>query len=604
MRTRIPIAALIAAGPVAALLAAPLLALAAREQVDTIPLGLTPNLLQATDDGGFVLATSGSSQEIVVLDTRSFDPLDTTLTLGSATAAVQSIAEGGQLASPEVIVGTDDGYVQSFLVEDLALMADDGVTAGSAIVFRVEDGSFDVVSAVELNPLGTLVYAGNRPDETIQVFDREGMALSGPILLFHQPDGAVYASIGLANRIFFGSDDGTVPWIDADAFTVGTPIVVEVTGTHRILKPAVVTAPGNVVQLAVADATDGILYLYDPSGLVLLDQVALAGTPVDVAVSGEGAETVIWVAQTNPNQVDAFDENLAAVQTAIPLGAAPRSLAESDGYLFAGLASGAVSVITDRPWIEIQSVTPDPLTDAGQDLQVTFTSTQGGTGRVEIAGATVETVPVVAGSANTVTLTAGGFAVSEGTNRLRVEVTGTATGLEGHDETSFAFDVPPNAPRDFRVGFGDGRVIGRWDAPSDTVDLAGYRVSFGTDPSATGGAPGQASPAETDATTYTVQVSNGTTVWMYVQAVDSAGTLSAATTIESATAQPTFGAADAANDEGGFLFCAVAAVPPGDGGARAAAASLLAIAALAFSLARRRAQNPARRNGVPDGVRS
>lgn len=530
---------------------------AARAVVDTISAGTAPRYAVVTSGNDFLVASSGSSQNLAVIDTRSFSRVAATLTLGSATAAVQSIGTGPD----EVLIGTDDGYVQTLLVADLEVMADGGATAPFDLVFKPEDGSFDPLSAVEINTAGTTLYVANRTDETLSAFtlqtNGDDPVLIATIPLFHQANGAEFVSFGGSNRIFFGSDDGTVPWVEADGLT-RFELVIDLTLTHDMVGITQAAFGGGPVVL-IADADDDMLYVVETTGPSVVGQIGLMGNPVDIAASGAGDQTVIWVAEDGTNVVESFTVTLAQSQPPIALGAAPVSLNEGGGWLYAGLADGNVAVITDRPWVEISSVTPSVVGSSSGDVTVTFTTDQAGTATVTLDAFVLESAPATVGSANVIVLDGAelGPRLEQGRNRLRLEVAATAGGLVGHDEAVITFDEPPGAPLNFGVGFGNERVIADWDAPADT-DLARYEVHFGTDPAGTGGVPGRTSPQTTTSTSYTVDVANGTLVYMSVRAVDSAGNVSASTPVLGATAQPTFGAADAAGDDGGFL-CTVGA---------------------------------------------
>lgn len=551
---------------------------AARSVVDTISAGTAGRYAVVTSGNNFVVLSSGSSQNLAVIDTRSFSRVAATLTLGSATAAVQSLGTGAD----EVLIGTDDGYVQTLLVSDLEAMADGGDTAPFDLVFKPEMGSFDALSAVEINPAGTVLYVANAPDETLSAFTLQASGadpvLISTIALFHRANGAELVSFGGSNRIFFGSDDGTVPWVEADNLT-RFELVIDLTLTHDMVG-LTQSAFGGGPRILIADQDADMLYVVETSGPSVVAQIGLLGNPVDIATSGAGDQTIIWVAEDGINRVESFTVSLAQSQPPIVLDAAPVSLNEGGGWLYAALADGNVAVITDRPWVEILSVSPSLVGSSSGDVTVTYTTDQAGTASVKLDGFVLETQAATVGSSNAIVLDGAelGPRLEQGRNRLRLEVAATAGGLVGHDEAVITFDDPPGVPRNFGVGFGDERVIARWDAPGDS-DLKNYQVFFGTDPAGTSGVAGRTSPQTTTSANYTVDVPNGTLVYMSVRAVDSAGNVSASTPVLGATAQPTLGAADAAGDDGGFLCTA--------GGRRAARAgdSMLFLAAALFGLA-------------------
>ncbi len=550
---------------------------AARTLVDTLPLTVQPRYLTGVGTG-FVAATSGSSGDVAVVDLRNFEELEFPLSLGSTFFARSINASGG--TDPALLIGDNKGYVNVFYLSEIQEQADGGLDAAN-YPFLYEAAGADPITAVAGDPLGSSIYAGNLVDEAVGRFAFDGTAVLPPALLGHAPMGAAYVTVGVADRVFFGSDDGFLPWVDAGSLSVGATMI-DGTGTHDFVV-AGGTFAGNATRVIVLDKDADTLYLVDPSTLTILDSIGLAANPVAIAVSGQPGSAILWVAEDGTNQIESFTEALAQSQPPIALGGAPYALAEVDGRLYAGIGS-SLAVITDRPWIEITQLNPSTITGPGQPVQVTYSSSAAGNARVTVNGTEIATGSAAVGS-NVITLGAADVLaelVEGDPNRVRVEVTATTGSLVGHDEGVLLYDIPPGAPVNFRVGFGDRKVVGTWDRNPDTAELQSYRVWFGTDTFLTG-VDGLASPQDVtaDVERYTVTVSNGTTVYMAVAAVDSAGNLSARTNVLSATAQPTSGASDLSGDDGGFLFgCAVSGARGGS------VVSILLV--LALGLLRRR----------------
>lgn len=576
MRTAVP--SLVAAAAVAGALAPAALA-ADRTLVGTFPIGTRGDYAVTTSASTFVVMASNSSYLLSLIDTRTFDEVGE-LRLGISSARTRSLT-GTQLATGSVIAGTDDGYLERFALSDLKSYANGGTEPLSD--FLEVDADDDAVRAVAVEASGQRVYAGISQDENVRVFNVQTDVDLGTLALGHEPLTALAVTTGFAERVYFGCDDGFLAWVDTGA---GTPAAVQVdaTGTHDFTDLASVVV-GADTRLVVLDADDDTLLVYSAGGPTLVDSLGLGGNAVAIATSGTGTTARIWVAfddATGGFRVEAFDAStLAAAQAAIALPAAPVSLVEAGGWLFAGLASSQVSVITDRPWVEILGVTPSPIPEADSDVQVTFRPDRTGSATVFLNGDELETVSVTADDTVTVTLPGADVAdsVQEGPNRVRVQL--AADALTGHDEQVVIFDEAPNSPRNFEVGFGNNRVIARWDEPTGG-DTAHYVVYFGLAITDTSGTAAQPSPAEVNGHQYVVNVTNGTTVFMSVAAVDSSGQFSARTSVKSATAQPTVGAADLAGEDGGFL-CSVASGAVTGAGPRVRA-TLGALAALGVAI--------------------
>ncbi len=582
-RARLPVAATAAL----LLVAGPRAGAADRVLVDTISLDDTPSYAVSTADGAFVVIGTISSDTVEVIDGRTFEPVEGGLSLARATAAASSIAASGT-ASERIALGTDDGYLELFDVEAISDWADGDEDAPASEDLRVDATGNDPVSALAFDVTGSRLYAGNATDEVVDVLDAaSGTVLGDGIALGRAPVCAVGAVTGITERIFFGSDDGNLAWMNALTYAPAT-LVVDAGQTGDLVDVAAATFPTASPRVLVVDRDHSSLAVVDPSVPSVVDDVTLGGSPVAVEVSGSDASTVIWVAVASPDQVEAYDENLDVAQDPIALPAAPVSMAEAGGYLFVGLEDGRVAVITDRPWVEIAGTDPEALNDAGTDVVVRVTSSESGTAVVKVDGSQVATQSVTAGVEAEIAVDGSVLEdrLEEGTNRVRVEVTDGA-GLTGHDEVLLTLDVPPGVPRHLTVGFGDGRVIARWDSPKNG-GATGYSVHFGTGSSGTNGVGTLTSPQETEGHEYVVDVENGTRVYMKVAAIDSAGNLSAYVGPRSAIAQETLGAAELAGDDGGF----VCATTLGRRSARAAAvlppAALALLALIAIRVAHRR----------------
>ena len=553
-----------------------------------VDVGLRPDYLTSIEGETetFVFASSTSSYQLSVIDTRLFEDIGPFDYLADPTTRARGLAttEDGVDGAIAAVV-SNDGYVDFYFVADLEEAARTGFDPSPD--FHEADLDNEPLAGLGIDALGSRTFAGVPADDSVAINTISTGLLTSTVLIGHSPVAGIAVNNGFAERVFFGCDDGFLAWVDTGSLTPSAVAIGGATDSMGVMGLADFGAGG--IRLLLLNEADDTLYVIDPAAPgTPLDSAAIGANAVAVTASGSGTSLRIWVAIDDAtDRVIALDSTLANTQPDVALPAAPKSLAERDGRLYVGLADNRVAVVSDLPFVEITGVTPNPIPLANSELSVTFESSQTGAATVFLEGDQVETLDVTANTPATVTIPANDVenAIEEGRNRVRVQV--VAAGLTGHDEAVIVFDEAPGAPRNFEVGFGDERVIGRWDAPSGANDVDYYLVYFGLSATDTSGTATQTSPAEVNGEEYVVDVPNGTEVFMSVAAVDSGGNMSARTSTKSATAQPTVGAADLAGDDGGFM-CAVTSVAS-EGRARGAftATFLVGLAALAFRRIRR-----------------
>lgn len=287
-------------------------------------------------------------------------------------------------------------------------------------------------------------------------------------------------------------------------------------------------------------------------------------------------------------------------------------IASAGAYLVAGTDDGQLWVLTDRPWVEVSGVeggTGDGVAVTGDTISLTFTSDIAGAYEVRLGAAADDEGTVVAeGSIEADTETVATFDVDstyeEGSNTLRVVVT-SDDDLAGHDETSLTVDNPPSRvslPAD-GVGFGNRQITISFDGVDDE-DLASYvvyisttdfeRADYGSAGPEFDGYDDIEAPLSVAATAGTAMrltvspLTNGTTYYVAVRAVDDGGQEGSMSNVQSATPRETVGAAGLAGEAGGFcgtplpatlLMAGVAALAAASR-RRAGVAVLLAAAAL------------------------
>ncbi|MFH1018308.1 MAG: hypothetical protein V1798_09025 [Pseudomonadota bacterium] len=313
-------------------------------------------------------------------------------------------------------------------------------------------------------------------------------------------------------------------------------------------------------------ATDPIVVGTNPTTAVLT-QVNRAGA------NATGTGTYLFVANNGDSTVSVVDtinigsSTIAVTPIPTPIAGVanvpPRGMAASsvdEGYVYAANQAGsALTVITDQPWVTIVSAPTGPVDENPFDVQIKSSSD----GTVTVAKYTGKTTDAVATTAGT-TLASGPITADTDTT-FTIPTDGLAAGantivffvqngtLLGRAAISVTKDVAPSTPGNFRVRFGNQRIIASWDGVS-AANLSHYLVYFGTS-DAFEGVAGLTSPARVEATAGTHHViqpvPNGTTVFVQVTAVSQTGKESDPTETLSETAEETIGLLGVTGERGG-----------------------------------------------------
>ena len=167
--------------------------------------------------------------------------------------------------------------------------------------------------------------------------------------------------------------------------------------------------------------------------------------------------------------------------------------------------------------------------DAGSDLNSSH--------RINVEGsATIANfVPTSANHFRSATTT-----VNVGDGRLTIDARGgTNTKINYVDVATTTDRTPPAAPSNVRATAGDGRVALQWSANTES-DLAGYHIYRATSqPVSTAGASLSGSSPLTTASYTDTAVTNGTTYYYVVVAVDTSGNRAASATVSATPAADT-----------------------------------------------------------------
>ncbi|MEN0066289.1 MAG: hypothetical protein AAGA48_29395 [Myxococcota bacterium] len=221
--------------------------------------------------------------------------------------------------------------------------------------------------------------------------------------------------------------------------------------------------------------------------------------PRAVGVSDDLSDN--WIAVTGEQvQVWELDEYGVLVNPANPAFETEPSndnnpiqdIVATESYLFGGGTEGRLHIVTDRPWVDRDSVILTPgRVIPGEQVTLTFSvpgddvdwEVREGGDRTGAGGVLLEESdgPVKAGETIEVTIPVS-VEAAEGPRDLFVLVTDSA-GEVGHASATYTVDDIPTAPnlRQSGVGFGDRRVTLEFEGISDE-DLSLYRVYVSTEP--------------------------------------------------------------------------------------------------------------------------
>jgi hypothetical protein len=556
--------------------------------VGSVSLTVQPIAIVLGNTGRFLYAADGASGAVAVVDTLFF--AQTTRTSISGTPKYLAVSNDG--TSLYVVTGASDAITKLSL-EDPSSPSDlESLDIGtSGVVFdRIQiAGSsgqdrlilmsksaqkiyiFDVAS-------GELVTNGSVDHSDIG-FEPVGFALTPDKLrVATLSNGGQFKAFLVSSFSQVGSTMDFGPHTTSTNFT---HLHVNTTGT-------------TVYGFATNNVSPGEIFLVNMSGgsnlLSLVDaDTSTAGTTDPITVGDEpsaslvstiqradgGDATAVYHFAANQNDSTISVTKMSAIGGGSAV--APFKTIEDvpnvpslgmvistpeEGYLFAADQSGsALTVISDQPFIEVTSSPTDPVESSAE---FTLTSTQAGT--LSAYHYTGDTTEAVSRSNGTILKS---ISIDEDTEtNLSIPVDGLEEGENtiafflqngdflGRTAVTVTKDTPPPTPKDFKVGFGNQKVVAQWDRVSAT-DMSHYLVYFGTSSSAEGGVPSLSSPQRVDQPSsgdlkFAVEpVDNGTTVYIKVIAVDEGGKESEPTETLSDTAEETIGLLGLSGEHGG-----------------------------------------------------
>jgi len=377
--------------------------------------------------------------------------------------------------------------------------------------------------------------------------------------------------------------------------------------------------PGDdtMVFLAGGDGGVGKFLVGDNDLQIVIDDNASTGPSIATALAA--ADEGMWVADGGLASFLLYDHTpgTSSLGTEIQAEVAwPESddtaaempgiveMATISGYTLAGTDAGELWVLTDRPWVDIDSPTSSTLGE-GDTLSLTFTADIGGTWTAylnpDTDGTSLDSGTITAGETATVELEIG-ESWAEGSNSVRVEVD-DGDGA-GHDTETVTVDNPPGQVTfsSSNVTFGNGSLRVDFDGLSDT-DISTYALyitttSFSADDWETGGPDFdgdddlsdlfadegeyiELSAADEVGVTIT-PLTNDQTYYLAVRATDEGGLEGPMSNVVTGIPEETFSAAERAGELGGFCS------HDGRAGGRAGGAGLLGLLLVGAGALRRR----------------
>ncbi len=519
--------------------------------------------LSMSDDGVFVAFVAEGSANVRFLDTGSWEVVgDTAACEGSS---VGGVAITGSDGAYEVYVGCSDGTLVALSMDEEANTSqlwDEALALSEAtsVLGVVTDGEtvYAVADIEDGNPRVHAVDLTSGTEDTNSYpsqFGQTGFSdlWLGPAYLYVSHGGQKVSKVQLSSGSIATSTENLAGRTMTDMIGLSSDSAVFLADED-----------GGVIRFNPAGLDFDIL-LDDDDGLVSNQAVALSEDEGWFAVYDAGVGEVVVYSYSG---LAPGDQEQYRYETADIL-----EMVVTDGYTIAGGSDGSLQVLSDRPWVDMDSPSPSSAI-SGDEVSVSFTSDMDGTwvlylgGSVDGDGEELASGDCSADQAATATFTVDG-SFAEDANALWLLV--TSGGVRGHDREWVTVDNPPSKVQldASGVGFGNQQITVSFEG-NDDEDLVSYTVyvttaefsaedyetggpEFDGDDEVDGDLPRSVTAAPGDDVSVTIQpLTNGVTYYVAVRAYDEGGQEGEMSNVVTAMPQETIGAAELAGETGGY----------------------------------------------------
>ena len=479
-------------------------------------------------------------------------------------------------AQPPALSTTDetDGVIQDLVFYNSTNEVYGCQDDGDIIRFDLDDLTKDIVSTIvskdaDLGPMAIdpdgddQIYIIENATKKLHVFEADELIVSRTVSLATGDESfsvldiiTVKDASGGTDRIYMGTDDGRILYIDEGGSTVSA-ISIDTTNKDDIVGLAATPTSSKLYALNSTDKTV-IPITISTNALGTALDVSLNGAPTHIAITDVTNPTGAYSFVSGPNGVTVFDTSdddifdLGATSTddeplALSSSAIPKKILTSgDKYVYTANGNGTISVLSDNPYVTLSSATPsgsDTTLGVGETLTVTFQSDETGTYAIRMNGDITGTGTLVASGTVSTAATAvavdiaydsNSSAFAEGTNRVFVFVTDSATSVNtGRDSTTLTVDTPPPAVTINSVRFGNKKLY--IDVTRLTqADMKQYNAYVDTRAATLGtGSINATSVQPSSGSTVTITVpslTNGTAYFVAVEAQDNNNNVSTSKT--------------------------------------------------------------------------
>lgn len=500
----------------------------------TISVGSAPTSIALTEDYLFVTNSFEDTVSVIDIDTYS---VEETIDVGDNPMHVIANATGTKI----YVTNKDDDSISVISVTDLEV--DDTIT-----------GIGEGPAAMCFSASGDKLYVACTDSDSVVIVSTSDDTKSDSIT--GVGDGPAYLAITSDNKYLYVTleNASSVSIIDLSDNSVTDDKIAVGTKPQGIA----ITPGGNYIYTANL-SSDSLSDISVSSGRVV-ETVSDAGDGVKEIVILSNGETAI-VTNSNSSNVSVVNILDNTVTETITVGSTPNGICASDDDLtvyVANKGSNTVTVLEDQALIRIDSVDKRYL-NASATSQISWHTTESGTYQIEIggdgtkdSGTVIESGSVTSSDAMTTDIDSATHLVSgDGAYKVYFYLTITGGAEHTNDATLILDTIAPSAPTGLESDFGDTKVTLTYDETNDS-DIDKYNIYYGT---ATGTYDNSVETAANGSYTLT-GLTNGTTYYIAIAAIDIAGNESAKSTEISETPDEILGLAGLTGEEGCFIATA------------------------------------------------